>query len=353
MNRSIIFTKKDTAEVLDRPMPEAREGEVLVRVVRSCVSSGTERANLTGVPDSATSITCTAADDRVTWPRQLGYSTSGVVERVGGGVSRLKAGDRVAMSWTVHAQYVCVPEDRAYPIPENVTFEAAAFAHIATFPLAAIRKCRLEIGESALVMGQGVLGQLAVKLLKAAGAAPVIAADPLAAKREQALRLGADFAFDPLAPDFAERVKAVTDLGRRVIWGKVYDRGAKVAIEVTGSGAALNTTLDAVAPYARVALLGCSRDSNFNVDYYHKVHGRGVTLVGAHTLARPCGESAAGWWTTRDDAQAFLRLLSLGRLSLDGFTEEVHKVGDAPSVYARLAAGGAFPIVQFNWEEES
>ena len=350
VNRNIVFTRKDTAEIVDRPMPVAKAGEVVVRLVRSCISSGTERANVTGVPDNATGIFNTYPDDRVTWPRQGGYSTSGVVESVGEGVTSVKAGDRVAMSWTVHSNFVAVPEGQVYPIPENVSFEQAALAHISTFPMAAIRKCRLEIGESALVMGQGVLGKIAVMLLKAAGAAPIIAADPVPAKREEALKLGADYAFDPLADGFAERVKAVTDLNRKTIWRKTEDCGAKVAIEVTGNGPALNTALDAVAPFARVALLGCTRDSNFTINYYRKVHGRGVTLIGAHTLARPSEESAQGLWTTRDDALTTLRLLSLGRLSFDGFVEEVHPVADAPEVYARLAKGGAFPVVQFDWE---
>jgi len=350
-NANIVFTRLNTAEIVDRPMPVAGAGEVLVRLVRSCISSGTERANVTGVDDNATGIFNTCPDGQVTWPRQGGYSSAGVVEAVGEGVASVKPGDRVAMSWTVHAQYVSVPECQVYPIPDNVTFEQAALAHISTFPMAAIRKCRLEIGESALVMGQGVLGQIAVKLLKAAGAAPIVAADPVAAKRDEALKLGADYAFDPLAPDFAGRVRAVTDLGRKTIWKKAEDWGAKVAIEVTGSGPALDTALDAVAPFARVALLGCTRDSNFTINYYRKVHGRGVTLIGAHTLARPSDESAPGWWTTRDDALTTLRLLALGRLSFDGFVAEVHKVAEAPDVYARLAKGGAFPVVQFDWTE--
>lgn len=350
-NVNIVFTKKDTAEVLPCPMPVATPGNVVVRLVRSCISSGTERANLTGVPDNATGIFNTCPDDQVTWPRQGGYSSSGVVEAVGEGVSSVKPGDRVAMSWTVHAKYVAVPECQVYPIPENVSFEQAALAHISTFPMAAIRKCRLEIGESALVMGQGVLGQIAVILLKAAGAAPLIAADPVVTKREEALKLGADYALDPLAPDFAEKVRALTDLGRTAIWHKTQDCGAKVAIEVTGNGPALNTALDAVAPFARVALLGCTRDSNFTINYYRKVHGRGVSLIGAHTLARPSDESAASMWTTRDDALATLRLLSMGRISFEGFVSEVHKVSDAPEVYARLAKGGAFPVVQFAWED--
>ena len=350
-NTNIVFTKKDTAELVDRPMPEPKSDEVRVRLVRSCISSGTERVNLTGVPDNAVGVFTDPDKATVTFPRQGGYSSCGVVDAVGEDVVGLKAGDRVAMSWTVHAQYVCVPAERAYLIPENVSFADAAFAHISTFPMAAIRKCRLEIGEPALVMGQGVLGQIAVMLLKAGGAAPVIAADPDAAKRETALRLGADFAFDPLAPGFAEKVKAVARGGRKALEGNVDDDGAKVIIEVTGNGGALNMALDAAAPFARLALLGCTRDSNFTVNYYRKVHARGVTMVGAHTAARPSCESAAGWWTTRDDARTFLRLLSLGRISLEGFVAETHRPQDCADVYRRLARGGAFPTVQFDWTD--
>lgn len=350
-SRGIVFTKPNTAELLDAPIPVPTAGEVLVRLVRSTISSGTERANVTGVPDNATGIYVTSPDDRVTWPRRGGYSSTGIVEATGAGVISVRAGDRVAMSWTTHQRYVCVPEKRVYLLPEAVSFEHGALTHISTFPMAAIRKCRLEVGESALVMGQGVLGQLAVKLLKAAGAVPVIAADPNPDKRTRALELGADYAFDPLAKDFAERVRTVTATGHQVQEGRVADAGAKVVIEVTGNGGALNTALDAIAPFGRLALLGCTRDSNFTINYYRKVHGRGVTLVGAHTNARPDDESSNGWWTTRDDALAFLKLLSFGRISLDGFVAEVHRPEECGEIYARLANGGAFPVVQFNWED--
>ena len=347
--KSILFTEKNKAELVEEAKPEPKAGEVVVRLVRSCISSGTERANLTGVPDGATGIFGDENDTHVTWPRRGGYSSSGVVESTGEGVTSVKPGDRVAMSWSWHKQYMSLPENQVYRIPRNVSFQDAAFAHISTFPSAAIRKCRLEFGESAIVMGLGVLGQLAVKLLRAAGAAPVIAADPVMGKREEALALGADFAFDPLAPDFAAQVKAVTESDRRTHMGRKPDVGAKVAIEVTGNGAALNSVLDAVAPFARVALLGCTRDSNFTINYYRKVHAQGVSLIGAHTMARPDAESSNGWWTTRDDAQSFLKLLSLGRVSLDGFVAEVHSPEECGEVYARLAVGGAFPVVQFDW----
>ena len=349
MNKGIIFTKVNTAELLEQPMPEVRAGCVLVKVVRTCISSGTERANLIGTPDNCVGIFSTAPEDRVSWPRRSGYSSSGIVEAVGEGVESVKVGDRVAMSWTLHQQFVCIPEAQAYKMSDNVSFEAAALTHISTFPMAAIRKCRLEIGEGAIVMGQGILGQLATILLKAAGATPVIAADPVPEKRERALKIGADFALDPKADDFAQAAKALCPHEGKAIRGIVPNEGPQVGIEVTGVGKALDNVLDAIAPFGRVALLGCTRDSNFSIDYYHKVHGRGVSLIGAHSLARPAVENSSGWWTTRADAQTFLRLLGLGRISLDGFVEEVHSPSECGDVYMRLAKGGGFPMVQFDW----
>ena len=106
MNRNIIFTKKDTAELVEKPMPEVGPGQVRVKLVRSTVSSGTERANVTGC--NVVSI-WDPPDAPVVWPRQSGYSSSGVVDAVGEGVASVKPGDRVAMSWTTHAEYVVVP----------------------------------------------------------------------------------------------------------------------------------------------------------------------------------------------------------------------------------------------------
>ena len=125
--------------------------------------------------------------------------------------------------------------------------------------------------------------------------------------------------------------------------------GVKVAIEVTGLGAGLNTVLDVMAPMGRVALLGCTRNSDFLVDYYHKVHGRGIALFGAHTWARPTAESSRGLFTHRDDAQTFLKLIALGRLSVEGYVADVWSPAECGAVYSRLANGGAFPITQFDW----
>ena len=330
-NKRIVFTAPGIAELLDCEVPTPGAGQVVVKLSRSSISAGTERANLIGDPNVS------VGPEAVPFPRYSGYSSTGEVVAVGEGVKSVKAGDRVSCSWSTHMKYCLMNESGVHPLPDALDDATAALVHIATFPLAALRKCNLEMGESVIVMGQGVLGQMAVQLARAAGAVPVIAVDPVAEKRERALELGADYALDPFAPDFAKTVKRITG------------GGAKVAVEVTGLGAGLDTVLDCMARFGRVALLGCTRSSDFTIDYYRKVHGPGITLVGAHTLARPKQESHTGWWTEKDDVQALIRLCAMGRLDLAVLLEEIHSPTEAPEVYARLAKGGGFPVVQFDW----
>lgn len=104
-----------------------------------------------------------------------------------------------------------------------------------------------------------------------------------------------------------------------------------------------------MAPMGRVALLGCTRRSDFTIDYYHKVHGPGIQLFGAHTQARPKVESYPGHWTHHDDIMAVLRLIELGRFDLKSLVEEVHSPEEAGEVYHRLATEKSFPVVQFDW----
>ena len=333
-NRSIVFTAPCTAELVNREIPQISEDQMLVKICRSTISAGTERANLVGDPN----VNSTKAPE-VKFPRRSGYSSSGVVCQVGENVTSVKVGDRVACSWSYHAEYCALDERKVYKLDDRTEFGEAALVHIATFPMAAIRKCRLEIGESAIVMGLGVLGMIAVQLLRAAGAVPIIAVDPVESKREQAIELGADYALDPFDVDFAKKVKEITD------------GGAHIAIEITGKGQGLDMVLDCMRPFGRVALLGCTRSSDLSIDYYRKVHGPGITLVGAHTQARPKSESSAGWWTERDDAKSILKLMVNGRLDLARLVEEVHAPNKAPEIYTRLASSPAFPVVQFDWSE--
>ena len=321
------------AALVSTDLPAPTEDRVQIKLAYSTISSGTERANLIGDPN--TSI---HAGHEEQFPiKDLGYSSAGTVVAVGENVTGLKVGDRVAMSWSHHGQYVNLRQHNVHKLPDDVSFRDGAMLHIASFPLAAIRKCRLEIGESAIVMGMGILGLIALKLLRLAGASPIIAVDPVPEKREKALACGADFALDPMAPDFAEAAKKLTG------------GGAAVGIEVTGIGAGLDGILDCMARFGRVALLGCTRNKDFTIDYYRKVHGPGITLIGAHTAARPKRESHSGWWTQADDVKCLVQLHHMGRLHLQEMVDEIHTPEEAPEIFGRLARERCFPIVQFDW----
>lgn len=331
--KQIVFTEKNKAELLTVEN-EMGPGDVMVETMVSTISCGTERANLTGDPN----VRATGAS-AVMFPRKTGYNSAGVVVKTGSEVKSVKPGDRVVVYWGFHKDYNIVPEHKVVKIEdEKISFETGAMSFISSFPMAAIRKTRLEMGESAIVMGLGILGMIAVKLLRAAGAVPVIAADPNPARCEIALKNGADYAVDPLSADFAEEVK------------RISGGGVNVAIEVTGVGAGFNEALDCMAKFGRVALLGCTRNSDFTVDYYKKIHAPGITVIGAHTIARPEVESHPGWFTHRDDIAAVLRLCSGGRLCLENLVEETHSPEECTAVYERLAFDKNFPVVvQFDW----
>ena len=336
-NKQIIFTKINTAEYLEVEYEEPKDNEVVVRTYTSTVSCGTEKANITGDANVAGN-----SPPNVSFPRKPGYSSAGVVVAKGKDVAKVDIGDRVVVFFGFHKKYNTVIEDYVVKIEdESISFEEAAMSFITTFSLAAIRKTYLEIGESAIVMGLGLLGQLAVRLLRAAGAVPVIAVDPVKERRDEALSGGADYAFDPFEDGFVQKVKEVTN------------GGANVAIEVTGVGAGLEGVLDCMAKFGRVALLGCTRNKEFTIDYYKKVHAPGISLIGAHTVARPKYESHPGYFTHIDDIKAVLKLCASGRLDIKSMIKETHKPAGCGEVYTRLINDRNFPIVvQFDWRDE-
>lgn len=334
--KQIVFTGVNKAEFLDVECREPKAHEVIVKMAFTTISQGTERANITGNLDVHAFMP--RPSEKPVFPRYGGYSDAGTVVAVGSEVTDFKVGDRVAGWWGSHKSYCEFPDTNLIHLPDEVPFAAASVAHIACFPMGAIRKTRLEVGESAIVMGLGILGMLAVQELHAAGAVPIIAVDPIEERRKQALENGADYAIDSNDPDFVNRIKELTN------------GGVKVAIEVTGVGKALDQVLDVMAPKGRVALLGCTRDKNFTIDYYRKVHGPGVTMIGAHTASRPQVDSYPGFWTVRDEMDAILRLEKGGRLNLQKIISEIHHPSEAPEVYQRMLTEKNFPVgVQFDW----
>lgn len=150
--------------VIEQDVPELGKGMVKVEVKASLISPGTElsgakKARADGVTDPGT-------------PRTFGYQNAGVVVEVNESVTEFQPGDRVACmggGYAMHTNIALVPKNLCAKLPDNVTFEQGAYTHLAITSLHAVRRAQPELGEYALVVGLGLVGQMAARLGQLAG----------------------------------------------------------------------------------------------------------------------------------------------------------------------------------------
>lgn len=329
--KQILFTAPGVAEYLEREVEDIADDEALVKVEYSAVSAGTEYANLMGTPNLP------VGDE---WPKALGYSSVGCIVKAGKNLRKYKVGDHVLVYHGCHTNYNKAKENKMMLVPEGMDPKQAALVIIAAMGLGGVRKLDIELGESAMIIGLGLLGMFSVEFAKLSGAYPVIVSDLSAERRELALKLGADYAFDPAAPDYIEQVKKATG-----------GKGVNAIVEVTGAAVALEQALKFVAPMGRISLLGCTRVSDLKIDYYKEVHRPGVKLIGAHNFVRPKVESFPGHWTMHDDCVCIMDMTVGGRVDIESIINEVHTPSEAPEVFDRLAKDHHhFPLgVLFDW----
>ena len=332
--RYIVFESLGKAVLKPFEVVQPKAGDVLLENDYTVVSAGTERANLVQLPNTGTAETG--------FPLLPGYCGAGRVSAVGDGVTSLKAGDRVIVNWGGHRSHTIKKAAATLRIDDDsIDLFDAAFAPIAAFSLLGVRKLRLEIGESAMIAGQGILGVFALQFALLSGAIPVLAADLDPDRRALALKLGASAALAPDAEDFVDQVKALTD-----------GQGPNAVVEVTGVAAALQQALEYVAWEGRISLLGCTRVSDVLIDFYKYVHRRGISLIGAHTMTRPKQESSPGHWTELDDYRAYLKLVAAGKVQTRPIVSSIHSPEAASSVYAELADSANPPLgIVFDWSK--
>ncbi len=223
MKQVLQHARTGEITVEEVPAPQLLPGCVLVQIAASVVSAGTERASAEFArkslllkaqsrPDLVREVISKVQRDgifsaiqvvrsRLDQPQSPGYSSAGTVIAVGDGVTDLQPGDRVACAgagFAVHAEVACVPRLLVARIPardpiaaDEVPFEEAAFATLGAVALHGIRTAEVKLGDLVTVIGLGLLGQLTVQLLKAAGCR-VLGMDIDASRTELARHLGAD-----------------------------------------------------------------------------------------------------------------------------------------------------------------
>ncbi len=194
MKQLLQDMKSGETLVAEVPIPSPQEGEALVMNAASLVSAGTERMlvafaekSMVGKakarPDLVHQVvdkarregvltTIEAARSRLSQPMALGYSSAGRIVGLGRGMEGFRIGQRVACAgggYAVHAEYVCVPKNLLVTLPEEVDFDSAAFTTLGAIAMHGFRLAEIQLGERVAVIGLGLLGLLAVEIVRAAG----------------------------------------------------------------------------------------------------------------------------------------------------------------------------------------
>jgi 2-desacetyl-2-hydroxyethyl bacteriochlorophyllide A dehydrogenase len=260
-----------TIESFDVPSPGP--GPVLVETEARAISPGTELAVYPGIHQWL-------ADPTRTWPKfpfTPGYSAVGRIAALGEGVEGFKAGDRIVWPGRheTHALIdVSNPEAAVWPIGDTVPPQVAALALIARYPFTALVRAEQVLGQSVAVMGLGTIGQITLRLFSAAGAYPLIGIDPLPVRRSVAERTPGVVTVNPEAGDLRESLRAVNN-------GALPD----IVVDATGVPNVVRAAMHAVADGGKVIMVGSPRGLAGDVDFYWDLHGRSISLIGAHGSA--------------------------------------------------------------------
>ncbi|AGN01148.1 hypothetical protein L593_05995 [Salinarchaeum sp. Harcht-Bsk1] len=324
MNQTVVFPDAREVAVEDRDRPEPSADEVLIETDTSLISAGTECTVLSGdFPEGS------FWDDYAEFPFDPGYANVGTIAEVGDDATtgatgeELEVGTRVA-TWTPHAEYVTAAAGDCVVVPDDVDDEQASLFAIAQIVMNGVRRGRVDWGETVVVYGLGILGQLAVRFARLAGADVVVGVD-LADQRLEYLPDAPEVVgVNPTEEDPAEAVERATG-------GDLAD----VCFEVTGNPDVIPQEFDVLREQARLVLLS-SPHGKTTLDFHDHVNAPSHEIIGAHQLSHAPVATPRDPWTKPAHAELFFSYLEQGRLSVADLFSHVEDAADAPAVYDSL-----------------
>ena len=350
--------------VLDAPAPACRPGGVLVRTSYSLISTGTElmkvseaRMSLLGKararPDQVRKLMDSVAQqgpvaayrkaiNRLDSYTPLGYSLCGVVVEVGAGAEEFSVGDVVAAAgneFALHAEVNWVPTNLCVRVPDGVDPQHAAFATVGAIAMQGVRRAEVQLGETACVVGLGLVGQLVVRLLVAAGVR-VVGVDTVEDRCQMAVKAGALACAGPDAEGAAHI--------EQVLLAATGGLGADQVFLAAGgsSNGPVELAARLARDRARIVDIGKTRlDLPWN-DYYEKEldvrfsrsygPGRYDDRYELDGIDYPAGYVR---WTERRNLECFVDLIAAESLDVSSLVSGVHPVTEATEVYEQLRTG--------------
>jgi len=341
--------------VEELPAPLLRDRGILVRTQTSLLSAGTERMvmklakkGLLGKakerPDLVRKVlaklhrdgflaTFQAVREKLDRDVPLGYSLCGNVTEVGSGAAEFSVGQRVACAgagYASHAEINFVPRLLAAAVPDGVSTEAAAYATVGAIALQGIRNAELRVGETVVVLGLGLIGQLAVQLARASGCR-VVGLDVAAERVKLAAAHGAELALTVGSENLKQALLAFT-----------RGRGADAVLvaAATTSNTPLKMAAELARDRARLVMIGVTGMQIPRKLYYEKElslivsrsygPGRYDPQYEEHGHDYPAGYVR---WTEQRNIEAFLDLVAAGTVRPDVCTTHHFPIGEATDAF--------------------
>jgi len=296
----------------EKDLPKPGPGELLLKAEYSTLSPGTEWALMNGFI--------------VPLPTNIGYSMAARVVEVGEGVTDFKVGDAVVTTGE-HAQYLIMHEYNCTPAPNDIDMEQAAFFNLAHTGMYALRRSGLQMGEPAVVMGQGFVGAITAQVARCAGALPVIVTDLDDSRLERAKKMGVHYAINPKKePGRLEEVVASLNRG-----------GVPVVFEATGVRQPLEQAFEIVSERGRVVMISQVHGEDMP-HYDDNLMQKGASLIGTYVNSKPfalrradlqikgtwppvMGDKVSRYvnsdvWTCDEDIRVVLDLIKYGSLNI-------------------------------------
>lgn len=350
--------------VIEAPAPACKPGGVLVRTTYSLISTGTElmkvseaRLSLLGKararPDQVRKLVDSVAQqgpvaayqkamNRLDSYTPLGYSLCGVVVEVGAGAEEFAVGDVVAAAgneFALHAEVNWVPTNLCVRVPDGVDPQHAAFATVGAIAMQGVRRAEVQLGETACVIGLGLIGQLVVRLLVAAGVR-VVGIDTVPDRCQLAVKAGAVSCASP-DPEGVAQVE-------QALLSTTGGLGADHVFLAAGgrSNGPVEVAARLARDRARVVDIGKTRlDLPWN-DYYEKEldvrfsrsygPGRYDDRYELDGVDYPAGYVR---WTERRNLECFVDLIAAESLDVAPLVSGVHPIAAAAAVYEQLRTG--------------
>lgn len=349
------------------PAPVVGPKSLLVQVDRSCVSVGTEIAGIkmSGLPlyrralkqphhvkrvvqlmrDQGVARIYKQVKGKLDAGLPTGYSAAGTVVAVGADVDGFAVGDRVACAGAGvanHAEMIDVPVNLSVLIPETLSFDLAATVTLGAIAMQGVRRAQPTLGETVVVVGLGILGQITAQLLSANGCR-VIGTDVDPRRIAIAAENGLDVGINPKDGDLVERVIKLTD-------GVGAD--AVVITAASASSDILAESFQACRKKARVVIVGDVGLNMARSDIYAKELDVLISCsYGPGRYDAVYEEEGADYplpyvrWTENRNMQEYLRLLASRRVRLDNMLQEPFPIDQAEDAYGRLSGEGEKPLL--------